>query len=1017
VCDWLRGQGLERGTPIGLMADRGADHVRALLGAMLAGHVVVPLDPSYPAARLRDMIDIAGCPTVISTGVDGADLSSDAKIERLPPAISTDAMSQAPLSTPATGDPDRTAVIVFTSGSTGRPKGVAIPHRGIARLAAGLTPEPPGSGDRVPQLASPGFDGTFIEIWGALLNGAELVSPEGPLGDARAIGDLLEDHEATKAFLTTGLFNLLVDTRPKVFRTLRWVATGGEATSREHTDRFHRNHPDTTLFNVYGPTENSALTTIHPIAPGETGPVPLGRPMPNNMAFVLDPTGHVLPDGFAGELWIGGPGLAREYIGQPDLTADRFRTFPAKRLGLPGPGEVRLYKTGDRVSRDSDGCLHFHGRIDSQIKFNGHRIEPAEVEDAVQKCGGVATAAVLPLWTDDKTRVTGIAAAIVPDATVDIPSLRAELARTLPRSHLPTEFHVFDDLPLTPNGKVDRAALRAALSDRREVADTDAETETAALSQVDERLVAAWSSILGAPPAGPDTDFFLAGGNSLSAMQLLLAAEEAFDRRLDIDRFFAEATLNRLHAMAASSKTGPRRRFLVTLRDGDATKTPLIAVAGLRGACLWAREMVENLPRDGRPVFGLNLPEDDPLVANHDSLRSLADAMAEELLAEFGHRELHLVGYSFAGFLAFVLAGALQAKGGELGHTILIDPNSNLAPELPRFDHDAPFPVQARLNRLRWGHRLRLTPVRIDYIFCPETFPGPRNNGAEEYALLAAGGLNVHEFATSHLAVIHGMHARKLARMVDEILAGDAGPGRSIETRFSADDLDRAYAARDLSLEGRTSEAARIYDDLAHRYGASAQWLHAARLSTHAKAGGRTVFLRDVMRGMLRDDYTALHWSTLGKTCQVAGHRRLAHIAWRQAMKRSGGDVFGGFELVLSLLNTGRISKAKAVASEIERHAITPIPGLMARAAIAKSTGQIGQCQVLLLDALSRSTVNIGHVRAALNHILAPEDHQFALRVIDGALEYFKDDPAIQHTRSQWEARAQAAEEKADTGA
>ncbi|AHM04472.1 Long-chain-fatty-acid--CoA ligase [Roseibacterium elongatum DSM 19469] len=533
ISDWLRQQGLAPGERVGLSAERGADHIRALLGAVLAGLVVVPLDPTHPPARLRDMIDIAGCRRVVGAGGAAAQTDGIGPILRLPPVTATDPGAQLP--DHATGDPDGTAVIVFTSGSTGRPKGVATPHRGIARLAAGLTPAPPGPGDRVPQLASPGFDGAFIEIWGALLNGAELVSPEGPLGDARAIGDHLERYEITKAFVTTGLFNLLVDTRPEVFRTLRWLAIGGEAASREHAERFLRDHPGIPLYNVYGPTENSALTTMHRITAGGTGPVPLGRPLPNNLALVLDRAGHVLPAGFVGELWIGGAGLAKEYVAQPDLTAERFRTFPARQVGLPDHGDLRLYQTGDRVSRDSAGCLHFHGRVDGQIKFNGHRIEPAEIEDAIQRCAGIETAALLPLWSEDGGRVTGLAAAVVSGEALDVTSLRLELARSLPRTHLPTEIHAFATLPLTPNGKLDRAALRDTLEARRAAAAATA--GAADLSHVDERLVAAWTDTLGTPPSGPDTDFFVAGGNSLSAMQLLLAAEEVFDRRLDINRF------------------------------------------------------------------------------------------------------------------------------------------------------------------------------------------------------------------------------------------------------------------------------------------------------------------------------------------------------------------------------------------------------------------------------------------------------------------------------------------------
>ncbi|WP_156945918.1 thioesterase domain-containing protein [Roseicyclus elongatus] len=467
--------------------------------------------------------------------------------------------------------------------------------------------------------------------------------------------------------------------------------------------------------------------------------------------------------------------------------------------------------------------------------------------------------------------------------------------------------------------------------------------------------------------------------------------------------------------MASRSCAGPRRRFLVTLRQGAAQKPPLIAVTGLRGACLWAREMVDALPADGRPVYGLNLPEDDPHAERQDSLQSLAEAMAEELIAEFGDRPLHLVGYSFAGFLAFVLAGLLRDKGGNPGRTILVDPNSNLGPTLPRFEENAHIPVEARLSHLRWEHRLRITPIDVDYIYCPEAFPGPRKNDAEEFALLTGGDMAVHQIATSHVAIIHGAQARKLASVVDGILAGTRQPEARLTARFTPEDLDRALTARDLSLAGRFADAAVLYDGLVARYGHAAEWLHAARLAAHAGAGRRGVFWRETMRGVFGAGHTARYWCILGAAGEKAGALRLSRIAWRRALRLSGSDVFGGFQLVLSLLYSRKFSAAQAVADEIEHRARTPVPALMARAAIAKVSGLDGQCHLLLVDALSRSSITIGHVLAALNQILGPEDHQIALRLIDGALEYFHEDAALLHARSEWLARADA-EGVADAG-
>ncbi|MFF1444355.1 amino acid adenylation domain-containing protein [Streptomyces sp. NPDC058295] len=464
----LRAAGIRSGSLVGLMTERSLDAIVALLAVAMAGAASVPLDPSYPAARLRIMLDDPRIAAVVYSGEPV--VSAPAGTAMLPLAELTDQAD--PGSTPRDAEPghaeapeDALFTLVFTSGSTGVPKGVEITHRGVARLVTDEQCTGFAADDVVLQFAPLTFDACFLEIWGALARGARLeLAPPGPLGLAE-LAEVIEERGVTVLWLTSGLFHQIAEYEADCLRGVRRLFVGGDVVSPHHVDRVARMWPHLELVNGYGPTENTTFTCFHPIS--HDGPtdlrtsVPIGRPVARTRVHVLDRYGQLVPPGVPGELWVSGEGLARGYALRPDLTAERFVT--PQEGPLRG---VRMYRTGDRVRFLADGALEFLGRTDLQVKVNGFRIELPEIESALLACDGVRQACVIV--EQDAVGGKRLASYVVAEDTDGRLGLelRKALRAQLPHYMVPTRYTVLDELPLTHNGKVDRARLAATPSNK-----------------------------------------------------------------------------------------------------------------------------------------------------------------------------------------------------------------------------------------------------------------------------------------------------------------------------------------------------------------------------------------------------------------------------------------------------------------------------------------------------------------------------------------------------------------------
>ncbi|HLN61949.1 MAG TPA: amino acid adenylation domain-containing protein, partial [Symbiobacteriaceae bacterium] len=520
LAHYLRRLGVGPGVPVGICMERSADMVLAILGVLKAGGAYLPLDPAYPAERLAFMLSDSGVPVLLSQARVQQQLAQVQGsqhvlcLDRDWSVVETES-GEAPDSGVT---PQHLAYVIYTSGSTGTPKGVCCRHEGLVNLIAEFQRQQPiGPSDRAALWSSISFDVSVYELFSALCTGAGLyVVPEELRADAAAVLDYLLEQRITSAYVPPFMVaDVLAWVRahgPDV--RLRRLLVGVEPLLEAHLAEIARRVPGLCVINGYGPTEATVCATLYTVGPGEAAHVnaPIGRPVQNLKLYVLDRHLQPVPVGVAGELYIGGVGLAVGYHNRPELTAERFIANPF--------GSGRLYKTGDLVRYLPDGNLMFIGRSDFQVKLRGYRIELGEIESQLAQRADVRET-VVTVWTDE-TGGKRLVAYVVPAGEAPDPgALRRYLKERLPEYMVPAAFVLLPQLPKTPNGKTDRKALPApALSATAEYA--------APRTPVEEILAGIWSSVLGKTQIGRNDHFMELGGHSLLATRVASAIREAF---------------------------------------------------------------------------------------------------------------------------------------------------------------------------------------------------------------------------------------------------------------------------------------------------------------------------------------------------------------------------------------------------------------------------------------------------------------------------------------------------------
>lgn len=532
-------------TPVGLLLPRSADVIVAMLATMRAGFVFVPLDPAYPAERLAFICADAGITTLVTTEehlaeVPGLDL----------PWIDVADAPAGAAPAPSTLDPAaRTAYMLYTSGSTGRPKGVRVSHRNVVTFLEAMRAEPGmTASDTLLAVTSPSFDIAVLELLLPLATGAQVVIADGDdARDGDRLAALLEQHAVTVMQATPTTWHLLLDAGWSGTPGLRALC-GGEPMPAVLAGRLLSCTDE--LWNMYGPTETTIWSTVHRVTEDDVaaGAIPIGHPIRGTGVVVVDAGAAPVPDGVFGELCIVGDGVTLGYHDRPELTADRF-------VDLAGERPVRGYRTGDLVRRSRDGRIEFGGRIDTQVKVRGFRVELGEIESALETAlpGVRAICAVDPAGTAVRAYLECSA-----DRLGDAGDLLAELRETLPPYMVPTAFAVVDAFPLTPNRKIDRKALAAQGGAPVALAASGTVEHVAPRTDLERDLTAIWVDLLSLDTApGVRDDFFLLGGHSLLATKLVFRVREKLGRVVPLPALFAgELTIERLAAILDSGGAG-----------------------------------------------------------------------------------------------------------------------------------------------------------------------------------------------------------------------------------------------------------------------------------------------------------------------------------------------------------------------------------------------------------------------------------------------------------------------------
>ncbi|WP_437688559.1 amino acid adenylation domain-containing protein [Sorangium sp. So ce176] len=568
----LRRRGVGPEVRVGLCLPRSIGMIAAVLGVLKAGGAYVPLDPDLPRERLAAMIDGAGIRVVIAEEGAAADKPPGVAVIQLDAqrACVRREVSSAPppREIEAEPAPEQAAYILYTSGSTGTPKGVVVPHRAIASfvdVAAGVYEI--SSRDRVLQFASLSFDASAEEIFPCLARGATLVlRTEAMLESVDAFLAACGAWGVTAAVLPTMYWHRIVaglGEGAALPPCLRQIVITGEAALPERVSAW-RASPEAArvrLLNAYGPTETTVTATVSNLSaaadPRDAWAVPVGRPLANTRAYVLDPAGQPVPAGVVGELYLGGQGLARGYWARPELTAERFVPDPF----ADRPGE-RLYRTGDRARWRADGQLEFAGRVDHQVKLRGFRIEPGEIEARLGEQPGVREAVVIV--RQDRPEEQRLVAYVAASADVSPEALRRALKEQVPDYMVPSAFVVLEELPHTPYGKIDRRALPAPAAPSGEAAAPRTEAEAA--------LAGIWAELLGRQAVGVQENFFELGGDSILALQVVSRARAA-GLSLTPRQIFQHQTIADL-AAAAAAALAPASIAAAPLA-GDAPLTPI----------------------------------------------------------------------------------------------------------------------------------------------------------------------------------------------------------------------------------------------------------------------------------------------------------------------------------------------------------------------------------------------------------------------------------------------------------
>lgn len=697
----LLNAGVGRGYLVGVMLRRGTEAIAAMLGILKAGAAYVPLDVTYPVEWLRFILTDTAAEFVVTS----AELSHNfgLLLKDVQTIVYVDEGSEKTTREPdITVEPSDLAYVMYTSGSTGSPKGVMIEHRGIVRLVSDPNYVSISAADRFLQLAPLSFDAATFEIWAPLLNGARLIimPPDAP--SLSEIAEALQRGQITILWLTSGLFNAMVDEFPNAFQNLKQLLAGGDVLSPPHVRKAMEVMRDGCIVNGYGPTESTTFACCHRVRVEDTAAssIPIGLPVMGTEVYILNRDLQPVSGGESGEICIGGDGLARGYLNRAELTAEKFVRHP-----FSADPSARLYRTGDMGRYTSRREIEFLGRVDSQVKIRGFRIETSEIEIAAHLCPGVSACAVVV--RDGDSGGKSLCCFFVPRPVRNPLNadpagyLAAYLKDKLPSYMLPSQFVAIDRLPLTANGKVDRARLAQQAA---------AIVPTAVSPEVDSgsleaKLLAMLTGLLRVSNIKLDDDFFQLGGHSLAAARLFAQIETRFGKKLPLATIIQARTVRQLAAIIRDNNWVAPWSSLVPLKTSG-SRDPFFLVHAIGGNVLNYGGLADSMPAD-QPLYALQAQGLDGKSRAASSVEEMAAHYVRAIGTIQPEGPYYLGGFSAGGLVAFEMARQLQRAGHSVALLSIFD--SSIEPTFRALVRNRSFP--AAIHRL-----LRISRFNLHYM-------------------------------------------------------------------------------------------------------------------------------------------------------------------------------------------------------------------------------------------------------------------------------------------------------------
>jgi amino acid adenylation domain-containing protein len=657
----LRREGVGPEQRVGLLVGRGAAMVVAVLGVLKAGGAYVALDAAYPLERLSLMADDAQLSVLVAQeGLNADFVRPPVKVVRLDEATGEcidDASASAEELPAPDVTPENLAYVIYTSGSTGRPKGVAITHRSaVAFLYWAREVFPPSVLRGVLASTSLSFDLSVFELFVTLSSGGQIILADNALHlpTLEAAGEVTLINTVPSAMAELLRINAVPD-------SVQTINLAGEALATSLVQQIYEHTRTQQVWNLYGPSEDTTYSTAALIEKNHSGPMVIGRPVANTQAYICDETLQPLPVGVAGQLLLAGDGLARGYIGRPDLTAERF---------LPNPfsteGGDRLYVTGDLARYRADGQIEFLGRADSQLKLRGFRIEPGEIETRLREHPSVREAIVIATSEVDSDDKRLVAYVVTAQSGANVNDLRDYLRQKLPEYMVPADFVLMDAFPLTPNGKIDRRAL--PLPDQSATSDSELTTPRDVFEL---QLTQIWKEVLRRDQIGLRDNFFDLGGHSLLAVRLIDKIERLVGKKIPLSILFQGATVEQLAATLRQRGEKVRERSLVSIQS-EGSRPPLYLVHSASGNAMSYVALARRLGRE-QPVYGLQSKGLDPDRKPTTHVEDMAAEYLEELFAVQPEGPYSLGGWSMGGVIAFEMARQLTAQGKTVAPLVIID--------------------------------------------------------------------------------------------------------------------------------------------------------------------------------------------------------------------------------------------------------------------------------------------------------------------------------------------------------